>query len=142
MTDETRALLRSHLQVEEGLRLKLYKDTVGVTTIGWGHAIGRIGISRRIADLILEEDIDRSVADLDLWWRGWRDLDPVRQEVLLAAVFQLGLNTWLDFKRTRRAIVEGRWDDAADNLLDSKWASQTPARVQRLAAMLRTGTRA
>lgn len=141
MTDETRASLREHLKVEEGLRLKPYQDTVGVLTVGYGHAIGRIGISRNIAELLLDEDIDRAVADCDLWWKGWRDLDPVRQEVVLAAVFQLGLGTWLDFKATRRAIVEGRYSDAADGLLDSRWATQTPARVKRLAHMLRTGER-
>lgn len=142
MTDETRASLREHLKVEEGLRLKPYQDTVGVLTVGYGHAIGRIGISRRIAELLLDEDIDRAVADCDLWWTGWRNLDPVRQEVVLAAVFQLGLGTWLDFRATRRAIVEGRYEDAADHLLNSKWATQTPGRVKRLAHMLRTGERA
>lgn len=141
MTADTRAVLRDHLQREEGLRLKLYQDTVGVWTIGFGHAIGRIGISRRIAELLLDEDIDRAVGDCDLWWKGWRDLDPVRQEVVLAAVFQLGLGTWMDFRATRRAIVEGRYEDAADHLLNSKWAAQTPSRVKRLAQMMRTGER-
>lgn len=139
MTDDTRASLREHLQAEEGLRLKPYRDSVGVWTIGYGHAIGRIGISRRIAELMLDEDIDKAIAGLDMMQPGWRALDPVRQTVLVGMVFQLGLSTFLDFKQTRRAITEGRFADAADAMLDSKWAQQTPARVQRLAQMMRTG---
>lgn len=141
MTADTRAVLRDHLQREEGLRLKPYTDSVGVLTVGFGHAIGRIGISRRIAEQLLDEDIDRSLADLDLAWKGWRQLDPVRQEVLAAMVFQLGLSTFMDFRATRRAVEEGRYADAADHMLNSLWAKQTKSRVERLAQMMRTGER-
>jgi len=36
-------------------------------------------------------------------------------------------------------IEEGKYTFAADNMLKSKWAEQTPARAKRLADQMRTG---
>jgi lysozyme len=37
------------------------------------------------------------------------------------------------------ALRTGDYADAADEMLDSAWARQTPARAQRLAQQMRTG---
>lgn len=43
------------------------------------------------------------------------------------------------FDTTLGHIAAGRWDAAADGMLNSLWAKQTPARAKRVAAMIRTG---
>ncbi|MFV0678197.1 hypothetical protein [Variovorax sp. tm] len=53
--------------------------------------------------------------------------------------FQLGVDGLLGFKHTLALIEEGNYTFAADNMLKSKWADQTPARAKRLANQMRTG---
>ena len=55
--------------------------------------------------------------------------------VLVQMAFQLGRPTLLEFTQTRQEILEGDWEGAADEMLDSDWASdeQTPQRARRMA---------
>jgi lysozyme len=113
-----------------------YADTVGVQTIGYGRAIGRIGISEDEASLLLEHDVDRSISDLDFACSWWRNLDEARQGALAELCFQLGLNGLLGFRRTLDALRSGRYAEAAADLLESKYATQVPSRAQRIAAVI------
>jgi lysozyme len=61
--------------------------------------------------------------------------------VLVNMGFNLGPEGLLGFRRTLRAVEEGRYADAAEGMLRSKWARQVGARAVRLAAMMREGAR-
>ncbi|MCR4300779.1 MAG: hypothetical protein NUV51_04140, partial [Sulfuricaulis sp.] len=67
------------------------------------------------------------------------DLDPVRQGVLLNMSFQLGVDGLLGFKNTLLCVKVGDYERAADGMLQSLWASQTPARAKRLSEQMRSG---
>jgi lysozyme len=75
MTEESLKELRAQLYVDEGLRLKPYRDTVGHLTIGIGHNLDAKPISNRAADVILEDDIADVLKDLDRAIPLWRQLD-------------------------------------------------------------------
>jgi lysozyme len=145
VTDETRADLIARLKEDEGTgplhgdRFMPYTDTVGVLTVGYGRAIGRIGISEEEAELLLTNDIERSIGDLNFAMPWWSGLDEVRQMVLVELRFQLGLDGLLGFRKMREALRQHQYGMAADDLLDSLLATQAPNRIKRLAAMLRTG---
>jgi lysozyme len=53
--------------------------------------------------------------------------------------FQLGTDGLLGFKNTLALIRDGKYAEAADAMLASKWATQTPLRAARLSAQMRTG---
>ena len=91
---------------------------------------------------LLECDIRRVKADLDLALSWWRGLDDVRQRVLVNMAFNLGITRLLGFKNTLAAMQAGNYADAAKGMLDSKWATQVGARATRLAAMMRDGDEA
>jgi lysozyme len=60
--------------------------------------------------------------------------------VIIGMAFQLGTSGMLGFRRAIAAARDGRWDVAADEMLDSKWAREdTPARAQRMARQMETG---
>lgn len=139
MTASSLEQLTATIRQAEGLRLKPYTDTVGVLTVGFGRAIGRVGISRDEAEHLLANDIVRVLKGLDLTMPWWRGLDDVRQRALAEMAFQLGLDGLLNFRRMRAALMDGDYERAADEALDSKWAAQTPNRARRVAAMIRTG---
>ena len=129
--------LRDDLIREEGLRLKPYKDTLGVLTIGVGRNLEHVGITEAEAMALLDNDIARVYADLDRelsWWRGRPD---EVKDALANATFQLGINGIMGFKRMLAALHAGDYETAATEAIDSKWYQQTPTRVERFAKVLR-----
>ena len=138
MGDFDRSVLMAELTRDEGRRLKPYVDTVGKTTIGVGRNLTDVGISDAECDTMLSNDVDRTVAWLDRNLPWWRQLDPVRQRVVINMAFNMqgGL---LTFTNTLAAMKRGDYAAAADGMLASKWAGQVSARATRLAAMMRSG---
>src|SRR6476659_583197 len=84
-----RELLAAELRRDEGVRRKPYVDTTGHLTVGVGRNLDAIGLDDAEIALLLEHDIARAEADLDLRWPWWRDLDPVRQRVMCNMAFNL-----------------------------------------------------
>ncbi|RQR81458.1 MULTISPECIES: glycoside hydrolase family protein [unclassified Burkholderia] len=136
-----RAQLLTEVSRDEGRRLKPYVDTVGKTSIGVGRNLTDVGISDAECDAMLSNDIDRAVAWLDRNLSWWRQLDAVRQRVIVNMAFNMG-GGLLTFVNTLAAMRRGDYAAAADGMLASKWANQVGARAQRLAAMMRTGVTA
>ena len=66
-------------------------------------------------------------------------MDGDRPFVLLDMCFQMGLRSLLGFKNTLNNIATGYYLTAADNLLKSLYAQQTPKRAERNANCLRNG---
>lgn len=134
-----RDALANQLVIDEGLRLKPYQDTVGKWTIGVGRNLDDVGISKPEAMMLLGADIDAACAALDKslpWWRGMSD---ARQQVLANMCFNLGIERLLGFKNTLAAMQAGRYDEAANGMLASKWALQVGQRARRLADMMKKG---
>ncbi len=131
--------LEQQLILHEGLRRFPYTDTVGKLTIGVGRNLTDSGISTDEALTLLRHDLAACRRDLETFdW--WDDQNTVRQRALLDLRFNLGPKGFRSFVNTLRYIAAGQYDHAADNLLDSKWATQVqPERVKRIESMLRSG---
>lgn len=144
------------LMVNEGCVLKSYKDTVGKLTIGIGRNLDDnplsqeelcyIGhncrtkfISNDQAAYLCRNDLKKVRADLDRDLPWWRDLCPDRQFVMIDLCFNMGIGTLKTFKRTLDSIATGYYEQAAKQLLQSKYAKQVGARADRNAYALRTG---
>lgn len=140
MTDSTRALLRTHLKQAEGLRLKPYHDTTGHLTIGYGRNLDANGISPSEAEFLLEHDISGVIEQVRRYLPWVDTLDEIRQAAVMELAFNLGLAGLLKFGRTLVALHEGRYADASQHLLASKWAGQVGStRSGRIARMLEKG---
>jgi lysozyme len=134
MSDKLRAMLIR----QEGLRLKPYRDSVGKLTIGVGRNLDDDGIEESEAYTMLDNDIVKHTIDaqkLDVFV----SLDPVRQDVLIDMVFNMGLSRVQGFKMMLAALAAGNWHEAANQMLDSKWATEVGNRALELAEMIRTG---
>jgi lysozyme len=132
-------LLRS-IKEHEGLRLRAYQDTVGVWTIGYGQNLQVLEIDEALAEKWLNHKIDEAIRDAASL-PEYAVMDEVRQDVLIELVYNMGLATVKKFVNTRRAMLEGRYDDAAAGMLQSKWARQVGKRADRLASQMKTGVR-
>jgi lysozyme len=131
--------LVAELKRDEGVRLKPYTDTVGKLTIGVGRNLTDVGITDDECTTLLQNDIDKTVLALDRTLPWWRNLNPVRQRVLVNMAFNMGMVGLLTFKNTLSAMQNGSYAAAAAGMLASKWATQVGARAERLADMMRTG---
>jgi lysozyme len=133
-----RQKLKAQLELHEGKKPKVYLDSQGIPTIGIGRNLRDKGLTEVEIEFLLDNDIDECESDLKTFdW--WDDLDDVRQRVLLDMRFNLGPSKFRGFKRTLKAVQDGKYTDAAKFMLDSKWAKQVKGRARRLALMMEHG---
>jgi len=132
----------AELRRDEGVVEHAYQDHLGFWTIGVGRLVDkRKGgkLSPDEIDYLLANDIKRFEGELDDKLPWWRDLDEVRQRVILNMAFNLGTEGLLSFRNTLAAVKAKDWERAAVGMAASKWASQVGNRAKRLVAMMRTG---
>lgn len=140
---------RKQLIADEGSRLKMYDDATGkpvarlasggVPTIGVGRNLSDRGLTQQEVDYLLNNDIAGFWADITrlLPWLSpyaGKNGSP-RTDVILMVEFNTG--DVLQFRKMLAAFQAGKFDVAADELLDSKAAGQGPARYMRMADALR-----
>ena len=124
MTPEGENRLIGH----EGEVLHAYEDTEGLLTIGIGHLIDPKrggGITQQISRLMFEEDINVATVRARIAFSHWFDrLDPVRQDVIVMLVFNMGVEGVKKFKLMLAAIEAEDWSKAAYELWNSQWRMQ------------------
>lgn len=131
--------LEDQLIDHEGLEFKLYKCTGDKWTIGVGRNLDDRGITEDEARYLLKNDI--KIVEDELLERQPMvgGLDSVRQRVLVDMGFNLGLPILMKFQNMWAAIEAEEWDEAADQMMDSRWAKQVGRRAERLSQAMRTG---
>jgi lysozyme len=131
-------ILKAQLVRHEALRLKPYKDTEGILTIGVGRNLEK-GITEAEAMVLLDNDIISVFDDLDRYCPWWRRMSEARQLVLADMCFNLGIRRLMGFMKTLSAMQSGRYEIAAVEMLDSLWARQVGKRAQTLSKMMKEG---
>ena len=133
-------LTKNQLRREEQFRAKMYKDSEGFNTIGYGWCLDKTQIRQTEAELRLSNDVAEAYAELMSACSWAHGLDDVRTSVLVQLCFQLGIHGLLEFHNMLMACQAGNWPVAANQLLDSKYGrEQCPARAARYAAALESG---
>lgn len=145
MTDDDHYRLLGQIQRQEDAaavaddrrRFKLFRDSVGVWTIGWGTNVETI--SREEADYLLANRLNESVEALASAFVWFKTLDSVRQAAVANIFYNLGLTRFLTFEKALRAMAKKDYGRAADEFFDSKWATQVGHRAVELTDQIRTG---
>ena len=152
--------LLQELVKHEGLRLQVYQDTLGIDTIGIGRNLKDRGISKEELDeldiptidhvyeygiteadamLLAENDVQIVEEELLRAHPCVEDLDAVRQLVLVDMAFNMGVPRLCKFKKMWNAVHEKKFDIAAKEMLDSRWATQVKSRSVKLANAMHNG---
>ena len=117
-----------------------YEDSEGLLTIGYGILIDPEtgGLYDEEADFLLQNRMKLALnqAQQFTWFSK---LNQVRQEVIVEMVYNLGYPRFNGFKKMIAALEQGDFNEAANQSLDSKWATQVKGRATRLAEALRKG---
>lgn len=116
----------------------LYLDSEGIQTIGYGHNIEEKGISPAVAEMMLHEDIAEAIRDCHRFdW--FQKLNDARQAVVCSMIFNMGLGRFSEFKKTIAYIELEQYEEAAREMLDSKWSRQVGSRATRLSKIFENG---
>ena len=133
-------ILKERLREKEGLRLKPYQDDNGFLTIGYGHNLIANGISWTVAEQLLDEDVHyASDRYFSLPKEIQERLNHPRRRVIVELIFWIGYKGLLRFEMMLKAIKDGDFEKAADELMDSKIGRAYTTRTKELANALRTG---
>jgi len=134
-----RKRLLETIKYHEGFECFPYTCTQGALTIGYGRNLDANGINEEEAEHLLHVDLLRCEYELRENLSFFEHLSDPRQEVLLNMCFQLGITGLMKFKRMLVALVNHDFHTASLEMLDSRWANQTPERAKTLSEIMKTG---
>ena len=128
------ALIES-IKRHEGFRDRVYLDSEGKPTCGWGH---HLWVGSKVPLIACEEFFKQDVAAAMSAYQTIlpylrKRLNTVRARVIVEMIFNMNISKVLQFREMWTAIEEGNFDKAADEMLNSKWASQVGQRASHLA---------
>lgn len=134
-----RDIVRAQLRVDEGVKAKPYRDTMGKLTIGCGRNLDDVGLFQDEIDLLLENDITRAEESARSLFPTFDELTDNRRAVLVNLAFNIGQTRLAQFKKLRKAVVANDFETAHVEMLCSLWADQVGQRAVRLAKLMREG---
>lgn len=139
ITNNIIGLIKRH----EGLRLEAYDDTLGVRTIGYGHAIKPDEkldiIDQNKADLLLLDDLAIAYKDAISFVPKIDSFCEPRQAVLIDLAFNLGHKKLSEFVHFLAAYNSEKWTQAAWELCNSHWFTQVGVRGEENRTIVLTG---
>jgi lysozyme len=135
--------VQEKLLQDEGYRPCVYQDSLGFWTIGVGVCVDdRVpgaGLTKDEVVWLLAGRIARARAALLAALPWVAELADARSGALIEMAYQMGNHGLLGFHNTLTAAQAGDFETAANQMLASNWAQQTPARAKRLAEQMRSG---
>ena len=140
--------LLESVKKHEGYRNKVYLDTLGKRTVGVGHLCVEDfweddkEYEEKFLMTILEHDLSTAIKGANdlMAEHGCMDINEKAHEILIEMVFQLGKTGVSKFKNMWKALSELNYVGASYEMLDSKWAKQTPNRAKSMAKIMKAIT--
>ena len=131
--------IKNRIKKHEGFRNKVYKDTLGKRTIGYGHLCVEDWweddkeYPDAQLDRIFDKDFDKAKDGASKLYEGC-EISDTAKGVIIEMVFQLGTTGVSKFKNMWKALKEKppKYSVAKIEMMDSRWAKQTPNRAKEL----------
>ena len=150
MTVDVKKLYRE-IANDEGKVLHCYLCSESHKTVGIGHrvletdeeqALEVYGAYDKVPDdqsitehrcyVLFEQDVQIALSGCMGIYSNWDELPQNLQHILINMAFQLGQRGLSKFKKMNLAIERKNYVEAAVEMMDSRWATQTPERATRL----------
>ena len=134
--------LIDELKADEGVKNEIYLDHLGLPTCGVGHLIREsdpehgLEVGTHIDDErvneLFDQDIQTTLIECGHLYPNFDDLPDEAQKIIANMMFNLGRPRLSRFHKMKKAVDSSDWIEAANQMLDSKWARQVPNRADRL----------
>ena len=140
MNLENYGKLFDSVKIHEGFRNSVYKDTLGKRTVGYGHLCVEDHWEDNKA---YEKEYLEKILEKDLWCAiehgedliGEAKINDGAKILIVEMIFQLGKTGVSKFRNMWKALQKDPPDykEASVQMLDSRWAKQTPERAKEMA---------
>ena len=132
--------LLESVKKHEGFRNSVYKDTLGKRTVGFGHLCvedhweNNKPYDKKYLEEILEKDLQYAINQGEGMCQDLKISDDAKF-LIIEMIFQLGSAGVQKFRNMWSALGEDppNYKEASVQMLDSRWAKQTPNRAQEMA---------
>jgi lysozyme len=137
--------LEERVKLHEGFISKIYLDSLSKKTIGYGHLITPddhfkegVEYSKEELEDVFQKDLKKAINEADDLIKT-KIADKAR-EVIIEMVYQLGKTGVSKFKNMWSALQESppNYFEAHVQMLDSRWAKQTPGRCVELSETMKS----
>lgn len=125
------------VKLSEGFRDKVYKCTEGHDTIGYGFAIKDLIMDEDIAEIILRRKLDKLIDKANNKFNFLKRMPHQIQDVIYEMCYQMGVTGVSKFKKTLTYLKNEEFKKASIEMLDSRWARQTPNRARKLSNIVK-----
>ena len=134
--------LKKRIEHHEGYRLEPYTDTLGYLTGGVGHRImhgEEVPTTKEGWMELFDKDFNKAWEFMERFCEehGLRAISDTAKEVLCEMIFQMGFSGVSKFKMMIKALQNRLYSEAAAQMLDSRWAKQTPNRAKELSSIMK-----
>ena len=136
--------LMESVKKHEGYRNKVYLDSLGKRTIGYGHLcvedkwVDGWEYSQVELENVLKEDLQYAINQGEGMCKDLKISDDAKF-LIIEMIFQLGSAGVQKFRNMWKALKEDppNYEEASIQMLDSKWAKQTPNRAKEMSDHMR-----
>ena len=131
---------KAEIKKEEGFRMEVYKDTLGFSTGGYGHKMleGEIPPTDMAGwTKLFERDFARAVSGAEELLMICPNVDDTARHIVVEMCYQMGSYGVSKFHGMLSALQKSDYVTASKEMLDSRWAKQTPKRAMRMAERMR-----
>ena len=139
--------LRKQLEIDEGIVHEIYLDHLGYATFGIGHLVRESDpenglptgspISESRVVEAFEQDVQTVLSDCAILYPDFDELPEEAQQIIANMMFNLGRPRLSAFKGMKAGVDSRDWNEAADQMVDSRWYRQVGARAERLVERMR-----
>ena len=137
-------LLKSVKQ-HEGYKDHVYLDTRNKRTVGVGHLCVEdhwkegVAYPEEMLMKVLKDDLKNAIQGAERLCSDCPDLKDQAKEIIVEMVFQLGKTGVSKFRNMWKALEHDppNYERASLEMLDSRWASQTPGRAKEMSDHMR-----
>ena len=139
--------LREELKIDEGVKYEIYLDHLDLPTFGIGHLVlpsdpecgAKIGtpVPEDRVNECFASDTDSVLKDCKLLFPSFEVLPEEVQLIIANMMFNMGRPRMSGFKKFIAAIEISNWQEAANQMIDSRWYNQVTNRAQRLVDRMR-----
>jgi len=139
--------LKSEIKADEGCVNSVYLDHLNLKTLGVGHLVtewdeeydkpvGTTVSDERVNELF-EKDINVTLEECRYLYDDFDNLPEEVQKIIGNMMFNLGRPRLSRFHKMKKAVLDKDWQEAANQMQDSKWYEQVTNRAERLCERMR-----
>lgn len=125
------------IKKHEGYVSTVYKDSVGIDTIGYGFTIKALVLDQDICDMILQRKLDKLQKDVSTKFEWYNYMPQQIKDVIIEMCYQMGVTGFSMFRKTITYLQDKQWEKASIEMLDSRWNKQTPGRANKLSDIVK-----